>query len=106
MLSDQTPSQPEMSNADEFVVTLEGEFDLSNISILRDELSRAIGSAKACIVVDMSDVTFIDSSGLAELVTARNALAEGRSIVIRQPRPNVKKAFDFTGLSPLFGMGE
>jgi anti-sigma B factor antagonist len=103
MLSDDRSSRSNAPEKGDVAVKLAGEFDLSNASLLRERLAGAIESKASRIVIDMGDVTFIDSSGLAEMVLARNNLASDRSIVISNLRPSVQKVFDLTGLSTLFG---
>lgn len=103
MLPDEIPLLPDTPQNGDIAVKLAGEFDLSNASDLRDRLTKAMTSNASRIVVDMSEVTFIDSSGLAEMVLARNNLAPNRSIVIQNLRPSIQKVFDLTGLSSLFG---
>jgi anti-sigma B factor antagonist/stage II sporulation protein AA (anti-sigma F factor antagonist) len=106
MPSDRTTSPSENSKNNELIITLTGEYDLSNIKGLHDELAKATNSAASTIIVDMAGTTFIDSSGLAELVSARNGLTPERTLVISHLRPNVKKVFEITGLLSLFGIEE
>ena len=103
MLSDDESVRPEISRGAETAISLDGEFDLSNASALREQLAAAIATEADRIIIDMSGVTFMDSSGLAELVVARNNLAPNRIIEIRHLQPSVRKVFDLTGLSGIFG---
>ena len=50
------------------VVSLRGEIDLDSVRPIADWLSAAIAHDDADIVVEMCDVTFIDSAGLCVLV--------------------------------------
>ena len=51
------------------------------------------------IVVDLAELDFLDSSGLAVLITAQKALSDqGRRLVIRSAKPNQLKVFEVTGL--------
>jgi anti-sigma B factor antagonist len=85
------------------VVTAVGEFDLLTAPRLHSVLIEAAVSAPAGIVVDLSGVTFIDSSALGVLVGAFNA-ARGAERVIRFVRPDarVMRLFEITGLTKLF----
>ena len=74
-----------------------GEVDLTTATQLREPLMEAVSSAqKTPVVVDLSQVEFIDSAGLALLVEARKKLApEGRTLHIlltpgRQPERVLK----------------
>ena len=51
------------------------------------------------IVVDLAELDFLDSSGLALLITAQRALSDqGRRLVIRSAKPNQLTVFEVTGL--------
>jgi anti-anti-sigma factor len=80
-------------------VALVGELDLSTVAKVQEELRRIEASAPATLVVDLSKLTFLDSTGLRCIVTAdERARAEGRRIVIvRGPDP-VQRVFAITRL--------
>ena len=50
------------------VFLLEGELDLHYAPVLRSLLQAKVRAACPALVVDLSDVTFIDSSGLAAII--------------------------------------
>ena len=79
------------------LVSFRGELDLSTATGLVDWLVEISGSK---IVIDLSELTFMDSSGIAVFVQAKNEL--GDSVVLTRPQPNVKRLFEITGLSDLF----
>jgi len=60
------------------VVTVQGEIDLSNIDLLRRDISAAVDGAPSAI--DLSGVTYIDSQGLHLL--HQLASQEGRSELV------------------------
>jgi anti-sigma B factor antagonist len=66
---------------------------------VQDELRRVEGSAPRTVVLDLSKLTFLDSTGLRCLVTAdERARDEGRRVVIvRGPEP-VQRVFSITRL--------
>ncbi len=68
--------------ADWLVIGATGEVDLTTAPQLREAILAAVNSAeKPPLVIDLSQVDFIDSAGLALLVEARKRLApEGRSL--------------------------
>jgi anti-anti-sigma factor len=80
-------------------IVLRGELDLSTVGKVQDELRRVEASAPALVVVDLSKLTFLDSTGLRCLVTAdERARDEGRRVVIvRGPEP-VQRVFAITRL--------
>jgi anti-sigma B factor antagonist len=56
------------------VLRLGGELDLYNAEEVRTALAEAIDSAPQRIVVDMSEVEFVDSTALGVLIEARSKL--------------------------------
>ncbi|GAA2281237.1 anti-sigma factor antagonist BldG [Nonomuraea roseoviolacea subsp. roseoviolacea] len=85
------------------VVSLAGEVDVDNSGRMRtclDESARARGSR---LVVDLSGVTFIDTTGLGVLVRVRADLREREgSIALVAPGGQVLRRLRRTNLAPLF----
>ena len=80
------------------VLALEGEFDLAAAPALREHLEAARQAAARGVVLDFAEVTFVDSSGLRELLLARTALrAEGKGLVLVALQPAVVRLFELTG---------
>jgi anti-sigma B factor antagonist len=80
-------------------VALVGELDLSSVAKVQEELRRIEASAPATLVVDLSKLTFLDSTGLRCIVTAdERARAEGRRIVIVRGPDAVQRVFAITRL--------
>ncbi len=87
----------------EWVLFLCGELDLSNASSV---LARVIDSdlvAGESLVLDLSGVTFVDSSGLIALLHAEHYLA-GRSchFALRSPTSQVRRVLELAGLADSF----
>jgi anti-sigma B factor antagonist len=81
------------------VVTVHGEIDLSTHDQLAAALRRAVAPPARQIVVDLSDVGFLDSSGIRTLVIGwRQAESQGMSFALRKPRPVVLKVLQLTGV--------
>lgn len=57
-------------DAGERVIRVAGELDLSTAASLQAELESAVGQSERGVLVDLSDLEFIDSTGIAVLVTA------------------------------------
>ena len=84
---------------------LSGEIDIASADGLRAAGARAIGSLGSAVRldIDMSEVTFIDSSGLGALVSIRNAAeAAGRTVSLRINSPPIIRLFELTGLRDSF----
>ncbi len=80
-------------------VELVGELDLSTVVKVQEELQRVEQSSPATVVIDLSRLTFLDSTGLRCIVTAdERARGEGRRmVVVRGPDP-VQRVFTITRL--------
>ena len=82
---------------------LDGEFDMGTAPLVEDALSPALDPRCARLVVDLADVSFMDSSGLRVLVVARNALDErGAEIVIANINDRLRRLFEISGLTTAF----
>lgn len=89
------------------VVRLAGEIDFSVTPRVRERLLEIVGAAPAEIVLDMAELSYIDSSGLALLIELRKSLIEaGRAVRIRTISPQVRKLLNLTQLGELFGLPE
>ena len=81
------------------VITLHGDLDLANAGRFRDVLVDVAGST---IVVDLADLGFLDSSGIAALLGARSQiLASGNEFQLRGARGTVHRVLEVTGLAHL-----
>jgi anti-sigma B factor antagonist len=84
------------------VVALQGEFDLAAAEALREALDAARSAADQGVVLDIAEVTFVDSSGLRELLRAHGAFAEdGKALVVIGLQPPVVRLLELTGATDL-----
>ena len=80
------------------IVTAAGEIDISTVSGLRERLF-GLAASGCPLVVDLDQVSFIDSAGLAALVgTAKRTAASGGSLHAACGRPKIRELFRLTGL--------
>jgi anti-sigma B factor antagonist len=94
-------------SADRTIVSLEGELDLATAPQLREQLVTLAEREDSDIVVDLTRLAFIDSTGLSVLVMALNrSRATGGSIVLRNPSDSVMRILEITGLVSVFGIEE
>ena len=85
------------------VILLRGEIDIYSAPDFKDSLFQAMGDCSEDIVLDCSELSYIDSMGLGIMVAAlKRARQNDRNIRIRNPKPNVKKLFRITGLYKVF----
>jgi len=76
-----------------------GELDLSTVGKVQEELRRVEKSSPPTVVIDLSRVTFLDSTGLRCIVTAdERARDEGRRLVIVRGPDTVQRVFSITRL--------
>jgi anti-sigma B factor antagonist len=80
-------------------IELHGEWDLAGLPSVRQTFSRVLGGAHDCVVLDLSRLAFIDSSGLHATVELSVRLADTnrRLVIIPGPAP-VQRLFEITGL--------
>jgi anti-anti-sigma factor len=82
---------------------LDGEVDASTAHLVEDALSPAFDPRCTSLVVDLADVTFMDSSGLRVLVVTRNALDNrGAEMVIAGDNDQLRRLFEISGLTSAF----
>jgi anti-sigma B factor antagonist len=84
-------------------VQVRGDVDLSTSPELGQTLTRAI-DAGSSVVLDLSEVTFIDSTGLNTLIRALKACeTNGGALALSPNLPaEVSRVFEITGLDGLF----
>jgi anti-sigma B factor antagonist len=87
------------------VVSVVGELDQATLPDLQGPLDEAV-EANGSLLVDLSDCSFIDSSGLGALVSARERVidTEGRRFGICCPDAQVQRLLQITGLDKAMGM--
>jgi anti-sigma B factor antagonist len=82
---------------DVHLVSLAGELDMATAVGLSDWLVELAGLT---VVIDLSGVTFLDSSGITALVQARLQIeSDGGALKLTRPQPNVERVLEITGLS-------
>ncbi|MEU8180077.1 STAS domain-containing protein [Micromonospora sp. NPDC049044] len=81
------------------VVEAAGDLDMSTTPELRDQLHQLVQNGVQVVVVDLTDVGFIDSSGLGALVVAYKDLqARGGSLALAGVRRTVRKVLSITSV--------
>jgi anti-sigma B factor antagonist len=80
-------------------VSLRGELDLSSVGKVQEELRRVEADGPALLVLDLSNLTFLDSTGLRAVVTAdERARENGRRFVVVRGPDAVQRVFSITRL--------
>ena len=85
------------------VVDVVGEVDVFSAPNLAEQLTQLFDAGRRTVVVDLTLVTFLDSTGLGTLVAARNRAEEaGGQLPIIGSGERVLKLFRITGLDEVF----
>lgn len=86
-------------------IVVRGDLDAYRGAELRSVLQDHLGAGRRPIVVDSSEVTFMDSGGLRILVDTDELLREdGEGLVLADPSPQVLRMLDYTDLLGRFGL--
>jgi anti-anti-sigma factor len=73
-----------------------GELDLSGVEALMSVVGDGNGDR---LVFDLSELTFLDSSGISAFVRIARGRDDGSALVLEAPRPEVRRVLDLVGLS-------
>jgi anti-anti-sigma factor len=85
------------------VVTPAGELDHHTADLLREPMEQAVEGGTPLLVVDCSELTFCDSTGLNVLLGVRmKAEAEGGGVHLAGMLPLVARVFEITGVEAVF----
>ena len=85
------------------VVALAGELDLSTVSRFVNAIDDALDDRPPALELDLSELTFIDSSGLRVLVSlSKDAQARGTTLGLRNIPRHAQRVLDITGLTEWF----
>jgi anti-sigma B factor antagonist len=86
------------------VVTPHGEVDLTTSDALRITVDRLIDDGANAVVMDLSDVGFIDSTALGVLVTVHRRL--GERFVVAAVQPTVVRLLEITKFTSVLRMAD
>jgi anti-sigma B factor antagonist len=89
------------------MLVLRGELDLRTVPTLREHLADALARDEGAVVVDLTDVGFIDSTGLAALLNALRRLTRaGRRLLLACADGPVLRMLRLTRLDSTFSVHE
>lgn len=84
------------------VVSLTGELDASCAEELKQDVSKELDKNLTDVVFDMSNLAYIDSTGIGIIVFLMKKLSEsGKELSIINAKANVLKIFNITGIDQL-----
>lgn len=81
----------------------EERMDAHNSSDLKEQMLQLFDEGKCNLIIDLSEVRFVDSSGLGALVSGfKNASAREGSLKLCSLQPQVRSMFELTRLHRVF----
>jgi anti-sigma B factor antagonist len=84
-----------------------GELDIATASQFRTSIGALLGTGCRHVVVDLSEVTFVDSSGLGALVWAAHRMrSAGGEFSVANPSAAILPTLKITGLSRVLAIVE
>jgi anti-sigma B factor antagonist len=85
------------------VLKLSGELDIAVVETFLQQAQAALAETDRVLVIDVDDVSFIDSTGLGALVRLReHAHANGKDVTLVHIPRQMGRILELTGLSGLF----
>lgn len=87
------------------IVAVNGEVDVYSAPALKDKIAELLEAGQSTLIVDLSGVGFLDSTGLGVLVEARTAATEaGGALPLVCSQERILKLFTITGLDGVFSI--
>ncbi|MGH9282370.1 MAG: STAS domain-containing protein, partial [Acidimicrobiales bacterium] len=81
------------------ILAVSGEVDLATAPRLREALASVVADGHLNVVVDLSEIEFLDSTGLGALVTGlKRVRARGGDMKVVCTSPRVCKVFEITSI--------
>jgi anti-sigma B factor antagonist len=79
-----------------------GELDLATVELFRRDVQAVLAGEPAHLVIDLTDVSFLDSSGIAVLASAlKSQRSRAAALFVTNPQPIVQRALELVGLGTL-----
>ena len=73
-----------------------------SIEKFRDTIEEKIKTQASEIILDCSELSYMDSTGMGVLIELRNKTKElGQKIIMMNPRPNIRKLLALTGVDKI-----
>ena len=86
-------------------VALIGELDVSSAEVFKKSLNDLVDENSQNIKIDLDKLEYIDSTGLGVMVGVLKRLkVNGKGIYLSNPKSNVRKILEITGLDKIFNM--
>jgi anti-sigma B factor antagonist len=83
------------------VIRLSGELDMVSVENVRPVIEQAPAGENEGLVFDVSELEFMDSSGIALLISVTRKV---RTVEVRNPTAIVRRIIELTGLTEILFM--
>ena len=90
------------ASGDFHVIELTGDIDVETARTLRSHIVERVGDAAARIIIDLSGVDFMDSSGLGALVSGWQLTRDEGEFRIAGASSIVRRVLSITGMEEVF----
>ena len=89
------------------ILVLDGQLAVGEDEQFREAIDTLLGSGRSNILLDFTDLTFMDSLGIGELVSSHRTVERfGGSLKILKPSKRIKDSLSLTRLLPIFEIFE
>jgi anti-anti-sigma factor len=82
---------------DTAVLTVTGDLDLITRPVLAERLSQVLGTSPRRLVLDLAGAGFMDCGSARMVAGAGRFLPAGGRLIIRHPRPVIRRVLELTG---------
>jgi anti-anti-sigma factor len=101
------PSRSAGWPAEPYLIQLGGDIDLANAQPLSDALCSALSRRQRPLVVDLAEVTFIDSSAISMMLAVHeHARALDLSVAWSNPQRQARQALHITGVDRVLDLDD
>jgi len=91
------------SSGEVITVAVIGEIDFRNATVVGEALHQVLTAGAGCVQIDLSQVAFMDSTGMAALIAAHlQGRGSGIPVIICAVHPFVREKLEITGILSLF----
>ena len=88
-----------IDESDHVVLRVEGELDIGTVPVFVAAVDEVLAAGNDVVLLDLEDLTFIDSSGVGAYVAAfRRARSAGRSLSVGRRSPFVHRVLQISGV--------
>jgi anti-anti-sigma factor len=86
--------------SDRLVLVLHGDLDLGTLTVAQDEVAVAEGQAPPVLVLDLSQLAYVDSSGVRLVLLAQHVADDAnRRLAVRLGHGPTRRVFDMLGIT-------